>query len=91
MDKEDSSSEIEDVIISTSDENISGVTSLIGGGSEEEDDDSALELVHVKERFFYMNHVMRLAAAVHSLISLAMLIAYYHLKVMSRTCNCNYL
>lgn len=45
------------------------------------DDDGALELVHVNEDFFYMEHVMRLAALLHSLASLAMLIAYYHLKV----------
>lgn len=45
------------------------------------DDDGALELVHVNEDFFYMAHVMRLAALLHSLASLAMLIAYYHLKV----------
>lgn len=45
------------------------------------DDDGVLELVHVNEDFFYMAHVMRLAALLHSLASLAMLIAYYHLKV----------
>ncbi|XP_030749975.1 ryanodine receptor isoform X1 [Sitophilus oryzae] len=49
------------------------------GGSEEEDDPP--ELVMVDEDFYYMAHVMRLAAALHSLVSLAMLIAYYHLKV----------
>lgn len=47
-----------------------------GGGG-----DDALELVHVNQDFFYMEHVMRLAAMLHSLVSLAMLIAYYHLKV----------
>ncbi|XP_014249566.1 ryanodine receptor isoform X2 [Cimex lectularius] len=60
-------------------ENVSGVGSD-GGGSGEEDEDP-LELVHVNEDFFYMEHVMRLAALLHSLVSLAMLIAYYHLKV----------
>lgn len=50
-----------------------------GGSAEEEDD--PLELVHVNEDFFYMAHVMRFAALLHSLVSLAMLIAYYHLKV----------
>lgn len=45
------------------------------------DDDGDLELVHVDQDFFYMEHVMRLAALLHSLASLAMLIAYYHLKV----------
>lgn len=33
------------------------------------------------EDFYYMAHVMRLAALLHSIVSLAMLIAYYHLKV----------
>lgn len=49
------------------------------GGSEEEED--PLEVVHVNEDYFYMAHVMRLMAIMHSLVSLAMLIAYYHLKV----------
>lgn len=47
----------------------------------EANDDGALELVHVNQEFFYMAHIMRLAAILHSLVSLAMLIAYYHLKV----------
>lgn len=51
-----------------------------GGSGEEEDD--PVEFVHVNEDFFYMAHVMRLAAMLHSLVSLAMLIAYYHLKVI---------
>ncbi|XP_046677460.1 LOW QUALITY PROTEIN: ryanodine receptor-like [Homalodisca vitripennis] len=56
---------------------------LEGGGSGEEggDEEDAIELVHVDEDYFYMAHVMRLAALLHSLVSLAMLIAYYHLKV----------
>ncbi|KAI4471407.1 ran binding protein 9-related [Holotrichia oblita] len=49
------------------------------GGSEEEDDPP--ELVMVDEDFYYMAHIMRLAALLHSIASLAMLIAYYHLKV----------
>ncbi|XP_049853809.1 ryanodine receptor isoform X5 [Schistocerca gregaria] len=48
-----------------------------GSGEEEE----PLELVHVDEDFFYMEHVLRLMALLHSMVSLAMLIAYYHLKV----------
>jgi ryanodine receptor 2 len=57
-------------------ENLSGEDS---GG--EDDDEDLIELVHVDEDFFYMAHVMRLMAALHTLVSLAMLIAYYHLKV----------
>lgn len=54
------------------------------GGSEEEDDPP--ELVIVDEDFYYMAHVMRLAALLHSMVSLAMLIAYYHLKVCAVSC-----
>nr|CAI5848298.1 unnamed protein product [Callosobruchus analis] len=55
-----------------------------GGGSgsgESGEEEDAPEWVHVDEDFFYMTHVMRLAALLHSVVSLAMLIAYYHLKV----------
>ncbi|KAJ8982736.1 hypothetical protein NQ317_014034 [Molorchus minor] len=52
-----------------------------GSGSGESEEDDLPELVHVDEDFYYMEHVMRLAAMLHSIVSLAMLIAYYHLKV----------
>ena len=48
-------------------------------GSGEAEEEDPLELVQVDE--VYIQHVMMLAAALHSLVSLAMLIAYYHLKV----------
>lgn len=51
------------------------------GGGEDDEEEDPIELVHVDEDFFYMAHVMRLMAALHTLVSLAMLIAYYHLKV----------
>lgn len=57
----------------------SGEGSGLGSGEESEED--PLELVHVDEDFYYMMYVMRLAALLHSIVSLAMLIAYYHLKV----------
>lgn len=50
-------------------------------GSEEEDEDLP-EIVEVSEDYYYMAHVMRLLAALHSIVSLAMLVAYYHLKVV---------
>lgn len=60
----------------------SGVEMGSGSGesddSEEEDEDDQ-EFVEVD--YYYMAHVMRLLAALHSLVSLAMLVAYYHLKV----------
>lgn len=58
----------------------SGEGSGAGSGESGEDEDP-LEMVHVDEDFYYMAHVMRLAAILHSIVSLAMLIAYYNLKV----------
>lgn len=52
-----------------------------GSGSGESSEEDPLELVHVGEDFYYMSHAMRLAALLHSIVSLAMLIAYYNLKV----------
>jgi ryanodine receptor 2 len=49
------------------------------GSGESEADDDPLELVQVDE--VYIEHVMRFAALMHSIVSLCMLIAYYHLKV----------
>jgi len=60
---------------------VNSTESLSGEDSGGEDDEDLIELVHVDEDFFYMAHVMRLMAALHTLVSLAMLIAYYHLKV----------
>lgn len=54
----------------------------LGSGEEDGEEEDAIELVHVNENFFYMAHVMRLMAFLHSMTSLAMLIAYYHLKVI---------
>nr|ALL55473.1 ryanodine receptor [Spodoptera exigua] len=51
------------------------------GGSGESEDDDALEVVHIDEDFFYMEHVIKVAAVLHSIVSLAILIGYYHLKV----------
>lgn len=52
-----------------------------GSGDGDGEDEDPLETVIVNEDFFYMEYVLRLAAFLHSTCSLAMLIAYYHLKV----------
>ncbi|XP_055904501.1 ryanodine receptor isoform X12 [Eupeodes corollae] len=59
----------------------SGFGSGEGSGEDDEEIDAIPELVHVDEDYFYMEHVIRIAAFLHSMVSLAMLIAYYHLKV----------
>lgn len=59
------------------------------GSGEDSSEEDVIELVHVDEDFYYMMHVMCLAALLHSIVSLAMLIAYYHLKVPPlSTCGC---
>lgn len=80
-DEEDSGSkeDLSDLLSAEGSAGGSGSGGGSGEGSEEEED--PIELVHVDEDFFYMEHVMRLAAALHSLVSLALLVAYYHLKV----------
>ncbi|XP_044016394.1 ryanodine receptor isoform X3 [Aphidius gifuensis] len=69
---------------------ISGIGSSGGGGIEfgnsgddnsSEEEDEPPDYVEFSEDFYYMAHVMRLMAALHSIVSLAMLVAYYHLKV----------
>lgn len=52
-----------------------------GSGDGDDDDEDAIESVVVNEDYYYMEHVLQLAAFLHSTCSLAMLIAYYHLKV----------
>lgn len=50
------------------------------GDDGEGDDEEAEEYIHVDERFSYLASVLRGMAVLHSVISLFMLIAYYHLK-----------
>ncbi|ODN01392.1 Ryanodine receptor 44F [Orchesella cincta] len=59
----------------------SGNGTLDEDGDEEEEDDEVPELVHMDEKFYYMAHLMRFLSVIHSIISLAMLFAYYHLKI----------
>lgn len=77
------SQQLEDLIDELSGE--VGNSTEIMDDDEDEDEEDPIELVHVDEDFYYMAHVMRLMAFLHSMVSLAMLIAYYHLKV-----NCYY-
>jgi len=84
---EGASGQIPDLLEEISGET-SGLTSSgmeFGSGSgengSEEDDEEPQEFVQVAEDYYYMAHVMRLLAALHSIVSLAMLVAYYHLKV----------
>ena len=49
-----------------------------GGG---DDDDEEPEFIMVDQQYYYLEYVMRVMAVTHTLLSLCILIAYYHLKV----------
>ncbi|XP_043197981.1 ryanodine receptor-like isoform X5 [Amphibalanus amphitrite] len=50
-----------------------------GGGDD--DDEDGPEWIHVDDKYFFLEHVVRLMSIIHSIVSLFMLVAYYHLKV----------
>lgn len=72
-------SDLSDITGSGSGSGAGGIELGSAEGSGEAEEEGPLELVQVDE--IYIQHVMRFAAFMHSLVSLCMLIAYYHLKV----------
>ena len=64
---------------SGSDEDMGDVDGADGGeGGEDEEPD---EYVHVNEKFYYLEYIIRALGITHALVSLCMVIAYYNLKV----------
>ncbi|KAJ8665342.1 hypothetical protein QAD02_007004, partial [Eretmocerus hayati] len=62
----------------------SGLGQEFGSGEDGEggeDEEELMEFVEVPKDFIFIAYMMRFMAIVHSIISLAMLVAYYHLKV----------
>ena len=51
------------------------------GSDVEEDESDSSEWIHVDEHFYYIEYIIFLLGLLHALISIAMLIAYYNLKV----------
>lgn len=89
MDDEDGSGDsIDDILSEMSGASGSGMGSgfaeTASSGDDEngsDEDEDPLEYVSVPDDYYYMSHLMRIMAGLHSLVSLAMLVAYYHLKV----------
>ncbi|MPC12201.1 Ryanodine receptor [Portunus trituberculatus] len=54
---------------------------LGGEEEEEEEEEDAEEWVHMDDRYFYLEHILRLFSVSHSLVALCMLLAYYNLKM----------
>jgi hypothetical protein len=52
-----------------------------GEGENTEEEEELIEFVEVPKDFIFIAYIMRFMAILHSIISLAMLVAYYHLKV----------
>ena len=51
------------------------------GSGDEEAEDPADEYVHVDEKFYYLEYIIRVLGVTHAIVSFCMLIAYYNLKV----------
>ena len=49
-----------------------------GEGEEEEEPD---EYVHVDEKYFYLEYIIRVLGITHAIVSFCMCIAYYNLKI----------
>lgn len=86
--KDDSSEMMGDLLSELSGEGSSGGSGSglgkeFGSGEEEApgDDDDVIEFVEVPKDWILIAYLMRIMAIMHSIISLAMLVAYYHLKV----------
>lgn len=75
-----SESTADDVVV-----DIDGVLSAEHEVDNDKEETSVIELVHVDEKFYYIEYIMKIAALLHSIVSFAMLIAYYHLKVKITT------
>ena len=61
----------------------SGLGKEFGSGEDEDgDEEDPLEFVEVNTNYYWIAYLLRMSAFVHSVISLAMLVAYYHLKVI---------
>lgn len=81
---DDGGNDDDDDLISLSSGSGSGLGSFLSGsgsGAGEDEEEDIPEAVHVNEDYFYVEHILRIASFIHSTVSLAMLIAYYHLKV----------
>ena len=52
----------------------------------DDDEEDVEEFVSMSEGIYYFEHVLRILAAMHSLVAFSMLVAYYCLKVIECLC-----
>ncbi|XP_069170443.1 ryanodine receptor [Procambarus clarkii] len=59
----------------------SGNFTLGDDDDDDEDEEEVEEWIHMDDRYFYLEHVIRLFSVTHSIVALCMLLAYYNLKI----------
>ncbi|XP_037073436.1 ryanodine receptor-like [Pollicipes pollicipes] len=80
----DTGADIVEDVVSGSGSDLGDADLSSGDGAEaggEEDEEDGPEWIHVDDKYFFLEHVVRLMSIIHSTVSLFMLVAYYHLKV----------
>lgn len=86
VEEELSDEEMEAIADLVMDEVGSGDDGEVDGGEDgEEEEEDPDEFVHVDEKFYYLEYVIRVLGITHAFVSLCMLIAYYNLKVLLLT------
>lgn len=50
-------------------------------GGSGEDTDEPIEWIHIEDKFFYLNPLLRALAIIHAALAFCMLVGYYHLKL----------
>lgn len=67
-----------------------GVAEIGGGDGEsgDSDEDDIMELISMAEHVYYLQPLLRLISALHTIIAFAMMVAYYCLKVCIRPNHC---
>lgn len=58
-----------------------GMTATGEEGGEGEEEENPEEYVHVNEKYYYLEYIIRALGISHAIVSFCMLIAYYNLKV----------
>lgn len=65
----------------------SGFADILGSGDDSGEDDSGedsdepIEWIHIEDKFFYLNPLLRALAMIHAFLAFCMLVGYYHLKL----------
>lgn len=59
----------------------SGDSDQVTSGEDLDGDGDPDEWIHIEEKYYYMNPMIRALAIIHAILSFCMLVGYYHLKL----------